>query len=88
MCVGAMIHARLAKVVFAAREPRAGSLVSARSLLDSGFYNHRFEVEEGLCAEESSRMLRAFFRQRRLSAQKQMEEQLSVMVLGKHDKAD
>lgn len=64
-CVGAMIHGRVARVVFAAEEPRAGSLVSARQLLDNGFYNHRFSFIGGLMAEESSALLKAFFRARR-----------------------
>jgi len=64
-CVGAMIHGRVARVVFAAEEPRAGSLVSARQLLDNGFYNHRFSFVGGLMAEESAALLRSFFKARR-----------------------
>ncbi len=64
-CVGAMIHGRVARVVFAAEEPRAGSLVSARQLLDNGFYNHRFSFVGGLMAEESASLLKSFFKARR-----------------------
>ena len=88
MCVGALIHARVAKVVFAVREPRAGSLVSACRLLEQGFYNHRFEVEEGVCAQESALMLRSFFRHRRSSAHAEMTKHLSPLVLGNQNKAD
>lgn len=65
MCVGALVHARVARVVFAATEPKAGSLVSARRQLESGYYNHVFIVEGGLLAEESSALLSDFFRRRR-----------------------
>lgn len=64
-CVGALIHARIARVVFGATEPRAGSLVSSRQLLQSGFYNHQFEFAGGCLAEQSQQLLRAFFRQKR-----------------------
>jgi tRNA(Arg) A34 adenosine deaminase TadA len=65
MCVGALVHARVARVVFAAAEPKAGSLVSARRQLESGYYNHVFTVEQGLLAAEAGDMLSAFFRRRR-----------------------
>ena len=64
-CVGAMIHGRVGRVIYAALEPRAGSLVSARQLLDSGFYNHKFTFMGGLMAEESAALLKAFFKARR-----------------------
>lgn len=65
MCVGALVHARVARVVFAAVEPKAGSLVSARRQLESGYYNHVFAFEGGLLADESGRLLSEFFRRRR-----------------------
>lgn len=65
MCVGALIHARVDRVVFAATEPKAGSLVSARRLLESGYYNHVFQVQGGLLQAEASAMLSEFFRRRR-----------------------
>lgn len=65
MCVGALVHARVARVVYAAAETKAGSLVSARRQLESGYYNHVFVHEGGLCADEAGAMLSAFFRQRR-----------------------
>lgn len=69
MCVGALVHARVARVVFAASEPKAGSLVSARRQLDSGYYNHVFQFQGGLLAEEAGAILSDFFRRRR-AAQK------------------
>lgn len=65
MCVGALVHARIARVVFAASEPKAGSLVSARRQLENGYYNHVFAFEGGLLAEEAGTMLSDFFRRRR-----------------------
>jgi tRNA(adenine34) deaminase len=65
MCVGALVHARVERLVFAAREPRAGVVCSQAKSLDEGFYNHRVVWEEGPLAEESSALLKAFFRRRR-----------------------
>jgi tRNA(adenine34) deaminase len=69
MCVGALVHARVARVVFAASEPKSGSLVSARRQLENGYYNHVFAFAGGLLADEAGLMLSDFFRSRR-AAQK------------------
>lgn len=65
MCVGALIHARIKRVVFATTEPKAGSLVSARQLLESGYYNHLFDFDYGCLQQQCSLQLSEFFRQRR-----------------------
>lgn len=65
MCVGALIHARVQRVVFATQEPKSGSLISARRLLDSGYYNHIFQAEYGCLQTQCSQQLSNFFRQRR-----------------------
>lgn len=65
MCVGAMIHARIARLVFGAREPRAGAVVSQLQLLDCSHYNHRLDWSEGVLAEECSNLIKAFFKSRR-----------------------
>jgi len=65
MCVGAIVHARIDTVVFGAREPRYGALVSARRLLDGDLYNHRPTVLEGVLAAECGDLIRGFFRERR-----------------------
>ena len=65
MCVGALIHARVKRVVFAAFEPKAGSLVSARKLLESGYYNHQFEYSSGCLQQICSAHLSHFFKMRR-----------------------
>jgi tRNA(Arg) A34 adenosine deaminase TadA len=65
MCVGALIHARIAKVVFGATEPKAGSLISARKLFDTGYYNHQFDFSGGCLSEQCSQQLSDFFKMRR-----------------------
>lgn len=66
MCCGAIVHARVSQLVFAAREPRAGAVVSARSLLDEDGLNHRVSwTEDQTAATRSAELLRAFFRDRR-----------------------
>ena len=65
MCVGAMIHARVGKVVYAASEPRTGALGGAFNLLEANQHNHVFAIEAGVMAEESRTMLQNFFRSRR-----------------------
>lgn len=66
MCVGALIHSRIQRVVFATTEPKAGSLVSARQLLNNnGYYNHVFEFSAGCMQEQCSQQLSDFFKMRR-----------------------
>ncbi len=65
MCVGALVHARVKRLVYGATEPRSGAIESAQRLFESGQYNHRPEVEGGLLAGECSQLLSAFFQARR-----------------------
>jgi tRNA(Arg) A34 adenosine deaminase TadA len=65
MCAGAMVHARLARVVYAAADPKTGAAGSVFDILSSPRHNHRPIVEGGLCAEEAGALLRDFFRTRR-----------------------
>lgn len=65
MCFGAMVHARVARLVYGATEPRAGVCVSQLGLPEQGFYNHAMVVTGGVLAEQSSRLLKAFFARRR-----------------------
>jgi tRNA(adenine34) deaminase len=65
MCVGALVHARVAELVFAALEPRAGAVCSTAQLLDATHYNHRVSWRQGPLAEQSGDLLRRFFRARR-----------------------
>ena len=65
MCVGALIHARVQRLVYAAAEPRTGAVMSAFRLLDPGLHNHAVEWASGVLAEDSAALLRGFFRDRR-----------------------
>jgi len=65
MCSGAIVHARIARVVFGADDPKAGAAGSVFDTLISDKHNHRVIVERGLRAEECGELLRSFFRQRR-----------------------
>lgn len=65
MCMGAIIHSRVQRVVFGAREPRAGAVVSQLKLAEQDFYNHRVEVTEGILADECGALVSSFFRSRR-----------------------
>jgi len=65
MCAGAMLHARIGRLVFAARDPKAGACGSVLAVMNHPALNHRVEVDEGVLGEECSTMLTAFFRARR-----------------------
>ncbi len=67
MCAGALVVARLKRVVFAARDLRFGGVRSKFELADSALLNHRVAVEEGLLAPEASELLLEFFRRSRTS---------------------
>jgi tRNA(adenine34) deaminase len=67
MCAGAMIHARLDRLVFAASDPKAGAAGSVLTVLNHPQLNHQMKVEQGILAEESAELLRSFFRERRSS---------------------
>ena len=65
MCAGAIIHARVARVVYGAGDPKSGAAGSVFDVLTSGRLNHRVVVEGGVLEEESALLLREFFRRRR-----------------------
>ena len=65
MCVGAIVQARIGRVVFGAYDDKAGALGTATDLSDSKALNHRFEINGGLLAEECAAMLKDFFAPRR-----------------------
>ena len=65
MCVGAMIHARLERVVFGANDPKTGAAGGMFNLLGNPAHNHQVEAAGGCMAGESSALLKDFFRQRR-----------------------
>ena len=65
MCAGAMIHARLDRLVFAAADPKAGACGSVLAVLNHPQLNHQMQVGQGILAEEAGELLRGFFRERR-----------------------
>lgn len=65
MCVGAMVQARISRLVFGAADPKAGAVVSLYHLADDPRLNHRFPVTQGVLAPECGDILRRFFRARR-----------------------
>jgi tRNA(adenine34) deaminase len=65
MCAGAIVHARVARLVYAAADPKAGACGSVLSVLNHPSLNHRVDVTAGLLGEECGQMLTQFFRNRR-----------------------
>jgi tRNA(adenine34) deaminase len=67
MCVGAMVHARIARVVYGAPEPKAGAIESAMRAHEHPSLNHRLEAAGGVLEEECRAMIQAFFEDRRVA---------------------
>lgn len=65
MCAGAMIHARIARLVFGAFDPKAGAVGSVLDVLNHPRLNHQMETTSGVLAEECGELLRRFFQSRR-----------------------
>ncbi|MGO4211329.1 tRNA adenosine(34) deaminase TadA [Terriglobus sp. 2YAB30_2] len=65
MCAGAILHARIARLVYAAPDPKAGACGSVLSVMNHPQLNHRVDVISGLLAEECGEILRSFFKTRR-----------------------
>jgi tRNA(adenine34) deaminase len=65
MCAGAMIHARIDRLVYAAADPKAGAAGSVLEVLNHPRLNHQMQIAQGVLAEDSAELLRSFFRERR-----------------------
>jgi len=65
MCVGALIHARVERLVFGAAEPRAGAVMSAARLLDGLQFNHRITAQGGVLENQCAAIMQNFFRKKR-----------------------
>ena len=65
MCAGALVHARVDRVVYATADPKAGAAGSVLSVINHPRLNHQMQLDSGLLAAESAELLRAFFRERR-----------------------
>lgn len=70
MCAGAMVLARLPRLIYATSDPKAGAAGSIYDIVRDPRLNHRVEVTQGLLAEEAAEQLRAFFRRLRAEGQK------------------
>lgn len=65
MCAGALVHARIKRLVFGARDLRFGGVRSKFAIADSELLNHQIQIEEGVLAADCTAILQSFFRQRR-----------------------
>jgi tRNA(adenine34) deaminase len=66
MCAGALVQARVRRLVYGARDERAGAVVSKFRICDTDFLNHRIEIVEGILEGECRELMREFFRERRV----------------------
>lgn len=71
MCAGAMVHARLKRLVYGAADPKAGAVGSVLTVLNHPKLNHQMEVTAGVLGEQCGQMLREFFRAKRAQAEEQ-----------------
>ncbi|WP_207063981.1 tRNA adenosine(34) deaminase TadA [Motiliproteus sp. SC1-56] len=75
MCAGALIHARVQRLVFGASEPKAGAVGSASNVLEAGWSNHRIDYQGGVLSERCSEQISRFFRHKR--ERRQLERRLA-----------
>jgi tRNA(adenine34) deaminase len=68
MCAGAIIQARLARVIFGARDPKCGAVVSLYNILTDDRLNHQVEITEGILREECGEIMSRFFREKRVTS--------------------
>lgn len=73
MCAGALVNARVARLVYGADDPKAGAVRSLYSICDDERLNHRMQIERGLMAEECAALLKDFFRAARERKRKKKE---------------
>ena len=65
MCFGAMVHARIERIVFGASDPKTGVCGSCMNLNEENFFNHKISITSGILENESRELLRLFFKSRR-----------------------
>ena len=65
MCAGAMVHARISRLVFGAKDPKVGAIISTANILDLPQLNHRVEYQFDILAEQCGQVLRQFFQSKR-----------------------
>ena len=76
MCAGAIVQARIKKIIFSAFDPKAGVLINNGNLINSAFLNHEVTFEGGLLEAESSKLLKDFFIKKR--SQRSKEDQMGA----------
>ncbi|MBR9827578.1 MAG: tRNA adenosine(34) deaminase TadA [Oceanospirillales bacterium] len=74
MCAGAIVHARIERVIFGTTEPKAGALVSNQQLFDQPWVNHRPDYRGGVLADDCATMISDFFRRRREHKRQQKQQ--------------
>lgn len=74
MCVGAIVHSRITRLVFGAAEPKAGAVVSARKTLDEPHLNWRVESVGGVLADQCSHVISDFFTRRRADIRRRRQQ--------------
>lgn len=67
MCAGALVHARISHLIFGAKEPRAGAIVSSARVLENPGLNHQVQITGGVCESEAGQLMADFFKAKRKS---------------------
>jgi len=65
MCLGAIMHARIERIIFGAHDPKAGVCGSSKDLMNANFFNHKIDLVSGVLEDESKQLLKNFFISRR-----------------------
>lgn len=68
MCAGAIVHARVERVIFGARDPKCGAVVSLYNILDDKRLNHQVKITEGILQDECGGIISRFFREKRVTS--------------------
>ena len=68
MCAGAIVHARISRVIFGARDPKCGAVVSLYNILSDKRLNHQVKITDGILSEECGEIISRFFREKRIKA--------------------
>ena len=74
MCTGAIVHSRIKKIYFGAKDPKAGTVVSIANLLDHEKLNHKVEYEWGILEDDCSKILKDYFKQKRNKKNTEIKE--------------
>ncbi len=85
MCVGALVHARIARLVFGTTETKAGAVVSKSQLLDHDYFNHKVDYAGGLMAQQCQHQLSDFFAARREQKRKEKQARRELDSTGSVD---